>query len=167
MLVVSLDPAAKCADHLKRAAPFLQPEAFFFEGADHALRVGIALGMVITCQRLVETQGAAGLPKGHSGRLTVVIAHQRQPPTSGAIRKLPVDSPIQSRQPVSGRALATSLGADHCCGRPVEHPHAREPAEVPAQDVGHVDTPPFVGLGGFGFPSSGRPLRSQALIGGD
>jgi hypothetical protein len=77
MLVVILDPVAKCADHLKRVASFLQPEAFFFEGADHALSVGIALGVVITCKRLVDTQGAAGLHKGHRGRLTAVVARQR------------------------------------------------------------------------------------------
>jgi hypothetical protein len=97
MLVVILDPLAKCADHLKRAAPFLQPEAFFFEGAVHALRVDISVGMVIACQRLLETQGAAGLPKGHRGRLPAVVAHERQPPVAGTIWKLPVDGPIQSR----------------------------------------------------------------------
>jgi hypothetical protein len=68
---------------------------------------------------------------------------------------------------MSCRAWETSIGADHCCGIAVEHHHAIEPAEVSDQDFGHLDAPPFVGLGGFGFPSSGRPLRSQALIGGD
>jgi hypothetical protein len=60
MLVVILDSVAKCTDYLKRVAPFLQSEVFFFEGADHALSVGIALGVVITCKRLVDTQGAVG-----------------------------------------------------------------------------------------------------------
>jgi hypothetical protein len=65
---------------------------------------------------------------------------------------------------MSGRALETSLGADNCFGILVEHHHDIKPAEVSDQDFGHVDAPPFVGLGGFGFPSNGRPLRSQALI---
>jgi hypothetical protein len=52
---------------------------------------------------------------------------------------------------MSGRALEASLGADHCYGRPVEHPYGREPAEASAQDVGHVNALSLVGLGGWGF----------------
>ena len=46
MLVVILDSVAKCADHLKKVAPFLQPEVFFFEGADHALVSALPLGLL-------------------------------------------------------------------------------------------------------------------------
>jgi hypothetical protein len=94
MLVVILDPVAKGADHLKRVAPFLQPEAFFFEGADHALSVGIAPGVVLTCQDLVDIQGAARFHKDYRGRLTAVAADQRRPPISGVIWKLPVGGHI-------------------------------------------------------------------------
>jgi hypothetical protein len=77
MLVVVREPVLKRADQLKGAGPLLQPEALFLEGPDEPFRVCITLRVMLTGECLMDLQGRTGLHKGHRGRLTPVVTHQR------------------------------------------------------------------------------------------
>jgi hypothetical protein len=78
MLIVIVDPSGESTDEGKRARPLLEPEALLFQGPDDALRIRVALGVVITREGLMDLQGAAHLHEGERGGLTAVIAHQRE-----------------------------------------------------------------------------------------
>jgi hypothetical protein len=64
-------------------------------------------------------------------------------------------------------------GAPHPCimtndhlGVPVEHHDDVDPPKALDQDFGHIDAPPLIGPGWFGFALPSRPLGFESQIGG-
>jgi hypothetical protein len=165
MFVVVGDPGFQCADKLTRASPFREPEALFFERAHHALRIGITFWVVIAGKRLMNPQLIAGPHKGERGRLTPIVTHQGHALASGAIRELVINGHIQGRQPRPGCARPARIIAHNLFGIPILHHHDIDLPKILYQDLGHVDAPLFIGLGGSGFTPRRRPLGLELPVG--
>jgi hypothetical protein len=164
MLVVPPDPAFQPADQPEGTAPFLQPEALLFEGAHEALGISVALRVIVAGKHLMAPQGAAGRHEGDRGQLTAVIAHEGQALIPDAVGELAVDCHVQRCQPLFGSAPHACTVAHDRLGVPIEHHADIDPAKARHQDLRHVNAPPLIGLGGFGFPASWRPLDFELQV---
>jgi hypothetical protein len=116
MLVVVVDPRLECTGSGEGTRPLLQPEAFLFQRAHHALGVGMALGVVIARKGLLDSQGPTGPHEGPRGGLTAVVTHQRKPLVLGAFRELVLHGHIQGREPMLRCAPDPSIVADDRLG---------------------------------------------------
>ena len=161
MLVAINEPAFKRAHYRKGTGPVLQPETLLLEGAHDALGIGVALGIIIAGQGLIDAQRRARLDEGQRRRLIAVIAHERQALPSGPIRELLVDCHIHSRHPMLGRALEVSVITHHSLGVPTEPNDDRDPAQALHQHFRHVDAPPLMRPDRLGFAAPWRPLGFQ------
>ncbi len=77
-LIVVRHPTFEGLDQLEGAGPFLSPQALLFEGPYDALRIRVALGVVIAGEGLMNAQHAACLHTGERGGLTPIVTHQGQ-----------------------------------------------------------------------------------------
>jgi hypothetical protein len=161
MLVIVSNPAFKGLAQRKRPGPFLEPPALFLQSPSDSFRVRTTLGVVLAGKALLGPHEPTGLHKGCRGGLTANIAHQREAFPPGAIRELTVDCQIQSLQPRPGRAGHARVVAHALLGVPGQHQDDSDPAEALDHHFGHVDAPPLVGLGRFGWVPGRRPLRLQ------
>ncbi len=167
MVIVGIDPNPECSHQLERAGPFLQPQAFLFQGAHDSLSIGIALWIIVAGKRLMNPQRAAGRHECLSGRLTPVVTHQGYVLASGAIRELAINGHIQSREPMLRRTRTTGIITHDLFGIPVQHQDDVDPAEALYQNLGHVDPPPLIGPGRPRFVPARRPLGFEPEIGLD
>jgi hypothetical protein len=131
MVIIGIDPRRECSHQLERAGPFLQPQAFLFQGAHNSLSIGIALRIVVAGKRLMEPQRAAGRHECLSGRLTPVVTHQGHVLASGTIRELAMNGHIQSREPMRRRARTTGVITHDLFGTTSPAPGRCRPSRSP------------------------------------
>src|ERR671918_1286633 len=159
--VVGGEPAVEGFEESGRTGPLVQPHQLLFQGPQEALGVGVALGIAVAGEGLADAQGGAGAHEGERGWLTAVIGHQVHALALDAIWELLVHGAVQSHQPVPGARLQAGIVADHLLAVPVEHDYQVDPAEALDHDLGHVDSPPFVGPGRPRLPGIGLALGAQ------
>jgi len=167
MCVVICNPNFQRPDEFKGTGPLLEPEAFFFKRAHLTLGISTPLRVVIAGQGLMDFSRMARPHKGERCWLTPMVTHQGQALVPRARRKLVVHGHIQGRQPVPGGARPTSVIADNLLRIPIQHHLDRDPPKGLHQELGHVDTPPSIGLGGAGFAPRRWPLRLELQVGRD
>src|SRR3989338_1591474 len=166
MLIVTIDPNAECGGQLKRTRPFPEPETFLLQGAHHAFGVGIAPRVVVAGKRLMNAQNRARFHEGQRSGLAAIITHEGNLFTlSDALRKLPVDCLIKSREPIEARGPQAHMMADHLLGKPVQHNNDIDPAEGLHQNLGHIDAPPLIGTNRPGLGLRVRTLGPEPQIG--
>jgi hypothetical protein len=167
MRIIVGDPAAKSTDQGEGAGPLLQPEAFLVARTHHPLGIGMTLGVVVAGQGLLAPQETASFHEGPRGRLPPMVTHQGHVLAPSAMRKLALHRHVQSRQPLPSGAGCTSVVPHDLLGIPLEHKHARSPAETLHQHLGHVDAPPLVRLGRPRFAAGWRPFGVPSYLRSD
>jgi hypothetical protein len=167
MRVVVGTPDVQRPDECKRTGPVRQPETRVLDRTPHPLGVGMACRVVIAGTRPMEPQWMTGWPKGERSRRAPIVTHQGDLLTPRAVGALTVDRPIPCREPMPGCTRPAGVIAHDLCGLPVPDPHDRDPPAVLSQALGHVDAPPFVGLGRSGFAPGRRAFGPELRIGLD
>jgi hypothetical protein len=167
MLVIVGDPHVQRSRQLEGARPFLEPETRLCERAHHPLNVRVALGVVLAGEGLMHPQRVACLHECHRGRLTAVVAHQREAFLARAVRELAVHGHVQGGQPLVRPTLQAGMVPHNGLGLPVEHDDEIYPTKAFHQDFGHIDAPSLVGLHRFRHAPHRRPLGFELHIGAD
>ena len=76
--VERLEPPGDGIGQFEGAGPLAQPDALLLQRTDRPLGVGVALGVVVAREGLLNPQGPTGGQEAHRGRLTAIVAHQVQ-----------------------------------------------------------------------------------------
>ena len=94
-VVFVLDPDTQFFEKHKGARPLAEPDKFFFHGAVDAVRVGIALWIVVAGEGLMNPQLGANLHKLLGGGLAAVLAHEVKSLAPSTVGELAVGGHIQ------------------------------------------------------------------------
>lgn len=166
-IIFVLNPGSQFFEKHKRASPFAEPDELFFHGAVNTFRVGVALGIVVAGEGLMNPQLGANLHELLGGGLTAVVAHEVKVLPSGTVGELAVDGHIQGLEPMLCFRTDVGVVADDLLGIPVEDNNDVDPSEVLDEDLGHVDAPPLVGARGARLGFHGGANGLQAEVGFD
>ena len=94
-VVFVLDPDSQFFEKDKRARPFAEPDELFFHGAVDTLGIGVALGIVVAGEGLMNPQLGANLHKLLGGGLAAVVAHEVKSLAPSTVGELAVGGHIQ------------------------------------------------------------------------
>jgi hypothetical protein len=150
MSMGGLDPASNCSHQGAGAGQFLQPPTRFVEGAHDPFRVGVALGVVITGEGLMNPPPRAGLYAHHRRGLTPVVRHQRQTRPTRPRRALPVDRHVQCGLSMRSDTGGAGIIPPALIRLPVPDQDDVHLPNALDQHCCHIDPPPIVGLGQWG-----------------
>lgn len=98
--VVPFDPSGERLFQCHRTGPFAEPEEFFFERPHQPFGLGVALGVVVARERLRDPERRTRFHESHRGRLTAIVAHQKEAVVAAPLRELALHGRVQRAQPL-------------------------------------------------------------------
>jgi hypothetical protein len=165
LLVVCDNPGLKGSNQLERAGPRPPPQACFFEGAHEARGIGMALGIMVTGEGLLNLQRRTSSHKGRRGGLAAMVTHRRQALATGPAGELAVRGHVHCGQPVPRGALQAGIVPHALLRLPVQDHNNRDPAEALDHDLAHLNAPPLIGFGRRRFMGYRGTLGFQPAVG--